>query len=277
MEGFLFGAVVLVVGRLFWYKQDCVSVRFLIGTTQFFAVFLLLSPRNLASSLLLLFSTAVLALFSQVELPWKHAVLERADQEGTNDEAEKESGNDGSVVSTHGAAQAARRDDICRLSFRVFTLLVGIVCLACAAVDGGLTVRQAVHDFLVVAASKTILGGSLFKIQWSLVWSRVLGMALCLGEADFAVRLALTVANVSAGAKAGNRFRHSATIGSIERLLVFIFIQYQAFNAIAFILTAKSVARFQDTVEASAEYVLIGTLCSTLAAIGIGLLISLAG
>jgi hypothetical protein len=54
-----------------------------------------------------------------------------------------------------------------------------------------------------------------------------------------------------------------------------VFVFNGAFNAVAFILTAKSVVRFHDIVSTkdAAEYVLIGTLLSTLTAIGIGLLV----
>lgn len=53
-------------------------------------------------------------------------------------------------------------------------------------------------------------------------------------------------------------------IGYLERTIVMFFLMYQQFGAIAFILTAKSVARFKE-IESNkdmAEYYLIGTLLS---------------
>lgn len=53
-------------------------------------------------------------------------------------------------------------------------------------------------------------------------------------------------------------------VGILERLLVFVVIAFQAFNAAAFILTAKGLVRFHETKEPeTASYVLVGTLLSS--------------
>lgn len=66
-------------------------------------------------------------------------------------------------------------------------------------------------------------------------------------------------------------------IGIIERLFVFYFVVSGHFEAIGFLLAAKSIFRFGDLKEAKdrklTEYVLIGTLLSFGIAIGIGLLL----
>jgi len=65
-------------------------------------------------------------------------------------------------------------------------------------------------------------------------------------------------------------------IGILERLLVFVFIISQHWEAVGFLITAKSVYRFGDLKEAKhrklTEYILIGTLLS----FGIAILVSLA-
>ena len=65
-------------------------------------------------------------------------------------------------------------------------------------------------------------------------------------------------------------------IGMLERLFVFAFILLNAWSAIGFLITAKSVFRFGDLTEGKnrqlTEYVLIGTLLSFGLAIGAGLL-----
>lgn len=65
-------------------------------------------------------------------------------------------------------------------------------------------------------------------------------------------------------------------IGILERLLVFIFIVTQQWSAIGFLITAKSVFRFGDLMEAKqrklTEYYLIGTLISFGIAIVVGLI-----
>ena len=65
-------------------------------------------------------------------------------------------------------------------------------------------------------------------------------------------------------------------IGILERLLIFCFLMTNHFEAIGFLLAAKSIFRFGDLKEATdrklTEYVLIGTLLSFGIAILIGLL-----
>jgi hypothetical protein len=67
-------------------------------------------------------------------------------------------------------------------------------------------------------------------------------------------------------------------IGMLERLLVFIFILFNRWEAIGFLLAAKSIFRFGDLKDSKelklTEYMLIGTLLSFGIAIGIGLLVN---
>lgn len=64
-------------------------------------------------------------------------------------------------------------------------------------------------------------------------------------------------------------------IGILERLLVFVFIVYGRWEAVGFLLAAKSVFRFGDLTQAKdrklTEYILIGTLLSFTVAIVTGL------
>ncbi|MBN1998925.1 DUF3307 domain-containing protein [candidate division KSB1 bacterium] len=65
--------------------------------------------------------------------------------------------------------------------------------------------------------------------------------------------------------------RTGRLIGNIERLLIFIFVLCNSPAAIGFIITAKSIARFEEIKEKRfAEYYIIGTLTSTLIAIIVG-------
>lgn len=65
-------------------------------------------------------------------------------------------------------------------------------------------------------------------------------------------------------------------IGILERILVFVFVILDHWEAVGFLITAKSVFRFGDLKESKhrklTEYILIGTLISFGIAIGIGLL-----
>jgi hypothetical protein len=64
-------------------------------------------------------------------------------------------------------------------------------------------------------------------------------------------------------------------IGIIERLMIFTFVLLGKYEAIGFLITAKSILRFrQDTETKQSEYVLVGTLLSYGLAIMVGLMIS---
>lgn len=65
-------------------------------------------------------------------------------------------------------------------------------------------------------------------------------------------------------------------IGYLERLIIFFLLVYQEFGAIAFVLTAKSLARFKDMEDRNkAEYYLIGTLLSVVSVFAIAMLLGL--
>jgi len=65
-------------------------------------------------------------------------------------------------------------------------------------------------------------------------------------------------------------------IGILERILVFVFVILDHWEAVGFLITAKSVFRFGDLKESKhrklTEYILIGTLISFGIAIGVGLI-----
>lgn len=61
-------------------------------------------------------------------------------------------------------------------------------------------------------------------------------------------------------------------IGNAERMLIFVFILADCYEAIGFLLAAKSILRFNESKQDKeyAEYVLYGTLLSVLCAVVIG-------
>ena len=62
-------------------------------------------------------------------------------------------------------------------------------------------------------------------------------------------------------------------IGIVERWLIVVFILINQFEAIGFLLAAKSIMRFKSDESLKTEYLLTGTLLSFAIAIGAGLLI----
>ena len=62
--------------------------------------------------------------------------------------------------------------------------------------------------------------------------------------------------------------------GILERIIIYFFVLVDQYSAIGFVMAVKGFARFKDMDNREfAEYVLIGTLLSTLSAMSIGLLI----
>jgi hypothetical protein len=64
-------------------------------------------------------------------------------------------------------------------------------------------------------------------------------------------------------------------IGTIERIIILIFISIGQYSAIGLILTAKSIARYDKIAKEKdfAEYYLLGTLISTLSVIVVSFLV----
>ena len=63
--------------------------------------------------------------------------------------------------------------------------------------------------------------------------------------------------------KNGNDLKNAgALIGSLERIIILILVLLGQYEAVGFVIAAKSLMRFKDSEGAKAEYVLVGTLLS---------------
>ena len=177
------------------------------------------------------------------------------------------------------AEKALRSHESLRLVSRLLTFWAGMIALGYLGAHQGPTIRPAVRDLFSLIESELAFGTALTQAGARATLAGFLGLLLCIHEAGLVVRLTLRLLQVfppSPPSARKNSFQHSALIGSIERLLIVVFVYELAFPAVAFILTAKSVARYHEMVDKeAAEYILIGTLVSTLAAIAIGLLVPL--
>jgi hypothetical protein len=70
------------------------------------------------------------------------------------------------------------------------------------------------------------------------------------------------------------KYNRGRIIGMIERLMLMTFVAMQAYDALAFLLTAKGLFRARELDDAAfAEYFLVGTLTSSMVAIAAGLAI----
>lgn len=68
--------------------------------------------------------------------------------------------------------------------------------------------------------------------------------------------------------------RRSGLVGIVERLLILTFVLAGSYEAVAFAIAAKSIARFKELDNKNfAEYYLIGTSVSVAVAVGVGVLL----
>jgi len=106
------------------------------------------------------------------------------------------------------------------------------------------------------------------------------GLLLVMNEMNTVLRFLMKKLNLASigevdQAVSDQEYNTGRIIGMLERIFIFIFTIAGQFAAVGFILTAKGVVRYQDFKDRTfAEYVLIGTLLSTLLAFGIALILS---
>lgn len=103
----------------------------------------------------------------------------------------------------------------------------------------------------------------------------ILALLICAKPANILIRLTLKSYKVEMpnDDKGGDIKNAGGLIGSLERILTIIFMSLNQYEAIGFIIAAKSILRFKDTETAKTEYVLTGTLLSFGIAIVCGLMI----
>ena len=102
----------------------------------------------------------------------------------------------------------------------------------------------------------------------------IVAALICWKPANIFIKLTLKYFSVSMPADRENAFKAGALIGVIERWLILIFVCLQRYDALGFLLAAKSIIRFGDSQTNKSEYVLAGTLLSIFIAVMAGLLVS---
>ena len=111
-------------------------------------------------------------------------------------------------------------------------------------------------------------------------WIILTGIVLLTKPTSIIIRNIISIWTPEKKAKDNSLENAGNYIGILERLFIFCFILTHHFEAIGFLLAAKSIFRFGDLKAAKdrklTEYVLIGTLLSFGIALLIGLLVQLA-
>ncbi len=117
--------------------------------------------------------------------------------------------------------------------------------------------------------------------DYSLILIIVSAVLFLLNEVNFFIRYIFEIFNLLPNLKKENEepaidereYKAGRVIGMLERILIFFFVVISQFGAIGFIIAAKGFTRFKELDKREfAEYVLIGTLLSSLLAIFVGLL-----
>ena len=103
----------------------------------------------------------------------------------------------------------------------------------------------------------------------------VLAFIICAKPANIFIKTVLRTYSIDNQSKEENsQFKAGSLIGTIERWLILVFVILEQYEAVGFLLAAKSIIRFKDTETSKTEYVLAGTLISVAVAVACGLVIS---
>ncbi|MCE5178361.1 MAG: DUF3307 domain-containing protein [Porphyromonadaceae bacterium] len=101
------------------------------------------------------------------------------------------------------------------------------------------------------------------------------GTLVCMKPANVIIRNCLSSLNLYDQVENMNDLNRAGRwIGTIERIMAMVLVMLQQYTAIGFIITAKSVLRYNESKTGKTEYVLIGTLLSFSIALLVGIGIS---
>lgn len=139
---------------------------------------------------------------------------------------------------------------------------------------------QVLHVVVIFVAWSVVAGIALIELFDTLWIDRralpiVLGILLLSRPVSFFIAVFTSRWWNELGGKRDNLPDAGMWIGMIERLLIFVFILNNVFEAVGFLLAAKSIFRFGDLKDGEdrkrTEYVLIGTLLSFGIAVVVGI------
>ena len=148
-------------------------------------------------------------------------------------------------------------------------------------VKGAFFIDQLLHLAVIVGA---VL---LYNNEWEvslptwlpetkvLLW--IMAFVFCLCPANFFIQNIFKDAKISIpnSGKENSLPNAGRVIGNVERMLTLVFVILGQFEAIGFLLAAKSLLRFKETDTVKSEYVLVGTLLSFGIAIMMGVAVKL--
>ncbi|WP_455631623.1 DUF3307 domain-containing protein [Parabacteroides sp.] len=140
------------------------------------------------------------------------------------------------------------------------------------------TIDQIAHLTVLAAVSFSFNNSTVLPIQstdYAETFSIplfILAILLCIKPANILIKLILKKYQIGETQSCENIKNAGALIGNLERILTIVFVIIGQYEAIGFIIAAKSILRFKDTDTAKTEYVLAGTFLSFGIALLCGLL-----
>lgn len=139
---------------------------------------------------------------------------------------------------------------------------------------------QLLHLAVIIAAVVTFYKISDFSFPTWLPETNVLlwivAFVFCLRPANFIIQNIFKEAKISIPDNGTQSLPNAGrVIGNVERTLTLVFVMLGQYEAIGFLLAAKSLLRFREADTVKSEYVLVGTLLSFAIAILAGVAVEL--
>ena len=153
------------------------------------------------------------------------------------------------------------------LLIAVLHLVIDGLKSVCKNLKGAFFIDQLLHLAVIVAVVALFNKGVISLPIWLpetkvLLW--IVAFAFCLRPANFIIQNIFKEAKISIPDNGKEQSLPNAgrVIGNVERMLTLVFVMLGQYEAIGFLLAAKSLLRFRETDTVKSEYVLVGTLLS---------------
>ena len=167
------------------------------------------------------------------------------------------------------------------LLIAVLHLVIDGLKSVCKNLKGAFFIDQLLHLAVIVAVVITFNNiGEISLPIWLpetkvLLW--IVAFVFCLRPANFIIQNIFKEAKISIPDSGKEQSLPNAgrVIGNVERMLTLVFVMLGQYEAIGFLLAAKSLLRFRETDTVKSEYVLVGTLLSFGIAILMGVAVKL--
>ena len=167
------------------------------------------------------------------------------------------------------------------LLIAVLHLIIDGLKSVCKNLKGAFFIDQLLHvAVIVVAVMLYNKVGTIALPTWLpetkvLLW--IVAFMFCLRPANFFIQNIFKDAKISIPDSGKEQSLPNAgrVIGNVERMLTLVFVMLGQYEAIGFLLAAKSLLRFRETDTVKSEYVLVGTLLSFGIAILMGVAVKL--